>query len=94
MMSRTGSASSASTQWHLDHSDLDTDEEAADGKSITEVGDNRKQSKKKESHIPNSRAGTPVSKLLGEDHEGEKMIKSSSFDNLQEAFKRSLKLNG
>lgn len=94
-MSRTGSSSSASTQLHLDHSDLDTDDEmAAERKSITDATDNRKQSKKKDSHLPSSRAATPGSKLLSEDHDGEKMIKSSSFDNLQEAFKRSLKVNG
>jgi hypothetical protein len=81
-MSRTASTSSASVHhFQLDHSDLDTDEELGDRNSINEP------------HIP-SRAATPVSKLLGEDQEREKLVTSSSFDNLQDAFKRSLKLNG
>jgi hypothetical protein len=92
-MSRTASTSSASVHhFQLDHSDLDTDEELGDRNSINEPPELRKQ-KKKESHIP-SRAATPVSKLLGEDQEREKLVTSSSFDNLQDAFKRSLKLNG
>ncbi|CAM0142758.1 unnamed protein product [Umbelopsis sp. WA50703] len=92
VMSRTASTSSASVHhFQLDHSDLDTDEELGDRNSINEPSELRKQ-KKKESHIP-SRAATPVSKLLGEDQEREKLVTSSSFDNLQDAFKRSLKLN-
>lgn len=95
MMSRTGSTSSASTQLQLEQTDLDTDEEmGADRNSLAENIDNRKQNKKKDHYGQCSRAATPVSKLLTDDAEGEKMIKSSSFDNLQEAFKRSLKLNG
>lgn len=95
MMSRTGSTSSASTQHLLDHTDLDTDEEmGTDRISVHEGTENRKQHKKKENYVPISRAATPVSKLMNDEQEGEKMIHSSSFDNLQEAFKRSLKLNG
>lgn len=94
-MSRTGSTSSTSTQLQLEHTDLDTDEEmGADRNSLPESIDNRKQSKKKDHYGQSSRAATPVSKLLTDDAEAEKMIRSSSFDNLQEAFKRSLKLNG
>ncbi|CAO3662730.1 unnamed protein product [Umbelopsis ramanniana] len=93
-MSRTGSSSSASTQLQLEQTDLDTDDEmGADRHSLTDSVDNRKQGKKKDQHAQHSRAATPVSKFFQDDSTGEKMIRSSSFDNLQEAFKRSLKLN-
>jgi hypothetical protein len=94
-MSRTGSSSSASTQLQLEQTDLDTDDEmGADRHSLTDSVDNRKQGKKKDQHGQHSRAATPVSKFFQDDSTGEKMIRSSSFDNLQETFKRSLKLNG
>jgi hypothetical protein len=94
-MSRTGSTSSASTQLQLEHTDLDTDDEFGTDKiSGAESIDNRKPGKKKDPHAQSSRAATPVAKFVHDDAAGEKMIRSSSFDNLQEAFKRSLKLNG